>query len=67
VDINQLNGELRGIHARIADLQKYRAHAESTQDAMAMYNFDREIRDLQTDAKALQGQIDGLNTPDVKL
>jgi predicted nucleic acid-binding Zn-ribbon protein len=67
MDINDMNARLRTLHAQIADAQKYQGQAWLNSDMVQYYQLEREICDLQTDAKALQGQIDGLNTPDVWL
>lgn len=67
MDIQDMNAALRALHASIADLQKYRAMAELRGDTLAVFNFDREVRELQTQARALQGQIDRFNTDEVML
>jgi hypothetical protein len=69
MDLTEMNRALRDLHATIADRQRYRTFAETSgrDNTVLLYQIDREIRDLQTDAKTLQGMIDGLNSSEAKL
>lgn len=67
MSIADMNDQLRAMHAEIATLRAYQGQAWLDSNMMLYYQYDREIRDLQTDAKKLQGEIDSFNKPEVWL